>query len=192
MPCPSYGVPFLDAGALAHGLVVSRPNCQFPLTPVPSLPPLLPPPPDLLTKKWEAKKSDFNNKFSVKSESQKVTVTSTVTAEDDSSKQLGGKVNVTYKDKAVGEFSTEGSTDGSYKTTAKLTKLKPGATVSGETTCARKGVSGKVIPAALLPVPLPSRIPRCPGLRSLSSSLRPPPPPAGHRRVRRRARGCLR
>lgn len=98
---------------------------------------------DLLTKKWEAKKGDFENKVVIKSTSQKVTITSTVSAEDVDNKQLSGKVQAAYKDKSVGEFTVEAATAGSIKSTGKLTKLRKGATLSGETTCSKGAATGK-------------------------------------------------
>lgn len=90
---------------------------------------------DLLTKKWEAKKDDFKHAASIKSVSQGVTITSTVTAQDSSINKLAAKVNVKYADKSFGETTGEFATDGAFKGTAKFDKLKKGVIVSGEAEC---------------------------------------------------------
>lgn len=90
---------------------------------------------DLLTKQWEPKKDDFKNKVSIKSKSQNLTLTSTITAEDSAASALAGKINAKHECKTYGESSFEIATDGAIKTTSKFSKLKPGLVLSHESNC---------------------------------------------------------
>lgn len=90
---------------------------------------------DLLTKQWEPKKDDFKNKVSIKSKSQNLTLTSTITAEDSSASALAGKINAKHESKSYGESTFEMATNGTIKTTSKFSKLKPGLVLSHESNC---------------------------------------------------------